>query len=97
MNTSKIKLGGKVDVVTFCSEDGGTVVHRTVTIVDQTAGHWLDGKGRRYTKRTGKLSDGTFGAGFAQYAVPAGTARTLTMSPGQRAAQKAWRTMRAAA
>jgi uncharacterized protein with beta-barrel porin domain len=94
MSTSKIKLGGKVDVVMF-SVEGGAIVQRTVTIVDQTAAHWLDGKGRRYTKRTGKLSDP--GAEVAQYAVPAGTARTLTMSPGQRAAYKAWQTMRAAA
>ncbi len=63
------------------------------TRVDQTSAHWLDGKGRRYTKRTGKLSGGA----EAQYAVPAGTARTLTMSPGQRAAQRAWRTIRAQA
>ena len=96
MKTSTIKLGGKVDVVMFSGENGDAVVKRTVTIVDQTAAHWLDGKGRRYTKRTGKLSDSA-GAGEAQYAVPTGTARTLTMSPGQRAAHKAWRTMRAAA
>ena len=93
MKTSTIKLGGKVDVVMFSGE--GAIVQRTVTIVDQTAAHWLDGKGRRYTKRTGKLSDP--GAEVAQYAVPAGTARKLTMSPGQRAAHKAWQTMRAAA
>jgi hypothetical protein len=95
MNTSTIKLGAKVDVVTFSGAEGGAIVKRTVTIVDQTAAHWLDAKGRRYTKRTGKLSDP--GAEVAHYAVPAGTARKLTMSPGQRAAHKAWKTMRAAA
>ena len=97
MKKSMLKLGAKVDVVTFCSEDGGAIVHRTVTLVGATANHWLDGKGRRYTKRTSKLSDGTFGAGFAQYVVPSGTAGKLTMSPGQRAAHKAWETIRAAA
>jgi hypothetical protein len=94
MTTSTIKLGAKVDVVMFSGAEGSAVVQRTVTIVDQTSAHWLDGKGRRYTKRTGKLSDAD---GEAQYAVPAGTARKLTMSPGQRAAHKAWRTIRAQA
>ena len=97
MKRSTIKLGGKVDVVMFSGENGAAIVKRTVTIVDQTSAHWLDGKGRRYTKRTGKLSDGALGGAEAQYAVPAGTARALTMSPGQRAAQRAWRTIRAQA
>jgi hypothetical protein len=97
MKKNALKLGSKVDVVTFCSEDGGVIKHGTATIVGETATHWRDGKGRRYTKSTGKLSDGMHGAGFAQYAVAAGTARSLTMSPGRRAALKAWDTMRAAA